>query len=84
MESEKITFGEHEKLGKLLKTIGKKLMFESVRIHNEQKTKALGRRKTIRYTKSIKALSELKDNLEEIMFKDYPDKAKTKIYYGAD
>ena len=82
MEEKKITFKEHKEFGRLSKIFNDKLLFESVRIANEQKNKSLGKKKTIHYFKSIKALDKLRDNLEEIMFKDYPDKATTDIYYG--
>ena len=77
-----ITFEEHKEFGKLCKIFNKKLILDSIRISKEQKTKALGKEKTFRYSKSQKALSELRENLEEIMFEDYPEKATTKIYYG--
>jgi hypothetical protein len=78
----KITFEEHKEFGRLCKLLNHKLVSEEVRIFNEQKTKKLGREKTIHYTKAVEALSVLRDHLEEIMFSDYPKESTTHIYYG--
>ena len=65
----KITFKEHKEFGRLSK------------IFNDKLAESITKKKT-REIKSLKLLSQLRDNLEEIMFKDYPKKATTKIYYG--
>jgi len=77
----KITFQEHQLIGLIGKILQKKLLNEGCNIANAEKTKAQGNKKSIRYFKAEKELSKLRDNLEEIMFKDYPQ-STTNIYYG--
>ncbi len=81
-ENNKITFEEHKQFGHLSKIFNDKLVKTAVKTSNQAKTKTEGRKITIHENESIKALTKLRDHLEEIMFKDYPDKAKTGIYYG--
>lgn len=80
--ADKISFEEHKKFGDLCKKFNEKLVSEEVKIKSSAKNKEERRKKANRHEKSIKALSELKDNLDEIMFKDFPNKATTDIYYG--
>jgi len=78
----KITFEEHKIFGELTKIFNDKLAHEQVRIFNLQKNKTFGRLASKRWKNAVKHLSMLRDNLEEIMFRDYPNRATTGIYYG--
>ena len=50
------------------------------KVTNKHKTKKQAH--SSREQKALKLLSKLRDNLEEVMFKDYPKQATTEIYYG--
>ena len=86
MEGRNITLGEHKVFGNMFKSLNDILVRMRVERFNEAKTKEKGRRITLHEKKAIVALSRLRDNLEEIMYRDYPEtrefKAEDDVYYG--
>jgi hypothetical protein len=72
----KITFEEHKIIGMIAKMLNYKLL-NSV---PKYKTKAEFRK--CHHIKAEEFLSKFKDQMEEILYKDYPKEATTDIYYG--
>lgn len=70
-----ITFEEHKLIGKALKIINHKVL-ENFKTRNKREYK-----KSSNY-KAFNLCSKLKDNMEEVMFKECPREANTDIYYG--
>ena len=77
----KITLQEHKIIGMIAKILNCKLLKEGCDICNAEKTKKKGMLKSLHYFKAENYLSNFKNHMEEIMFKDYPQ-ATTNIYYG--
>lgn len=74
----KLTFKEHELIADALKLINEKVACNS-KDYNFQNKKEL--QKSPIY-KIKKPLTKLKDYMDEILYKDFPNKATPKIYYG--
>jgi len=84
----KITLEEHKEFGKCCKRLYNLLLESRQEKFNNAKTKTEGKKITWHEEKSIKAILDLKNHLEEIMFKDYPETKLPKlgkdIYYGSE
>ena len=78
----KITFEEHEVMGIISKMLNDKLVSMRVEKSNQAKTKKEGAIITGHILKANKHLSEFKNHMEEVMFKDYPKQSNTDVYYG--
>ena len=86
---EKITFEEHKEFGRLGKIFNEKLVRTLTDRFNKAGTKVAGRKLTRHEKKAIKALSQSRDHLEEIMFRDFRreydvQKELMGIYYGGN
>ena len=80
--TKKISMKEHKAMGLQFKLLYDRLLVNAMDILNNEPTKVKGR-KAIRYEKkSYEAVRELSCYLEEIMYRDYPDKAVLEIYWG--
>ena len=86
MENNKITLQEHEIIGMIGKVLNDKLVSREVEISNNAKNKVEGRKLSNHWNKANKSLSEFRNNMEEIMFKEFPEERETAgfedIYYG--
>ena len=77
-----IPYEVHEQLGETLKTLNCVLVRAYVHIFNNSKNKKEGRINARCWEKANKANDSLKCYLEEIMFKEHPEKANLDVYYG--
>ena len=74
--NEKITFEEHQAMGKLCKIFNEKLIDARGGYKTKNDAWASNERK------AIGILIDFIDKAEAIMFKDHPELATTEIYYG--
>jgi hypothetical protein len=72
----KLTFEEHKLIGRALKLINHKVNSGNYTFKNKKEFCKS------HVTKAFELTSKLKNHMEEIMFKDYPEQATTDIYYG--
>ena len=79
----KITFEEHKVVGMIAKILNVKLLGGLSDIYNQSQSKAEGKRKSRHWELADKHLSDFKNHMEEIMFKDYPKLSNTDNYYGS-
>ena len=82
MEEKTISFKKHKEFGMMCKILNVRLVEMGIKLNNNEKTKKAGRAKAYHHIQADKALSSLKNHMEEIMFNEYPGKATTNIYYG--
>ncbi len=82
MKLKQITFEQHKEFGRMSKIFSDLLVTRTTTICNNASSKAEGEKLAIHEKKAYQALSILRDNLEEILFRDYPG-SQTNIYYGA-
>ena len=77
-----ISFEKHEEIGMICKILNVRLTKKACELANAFKSKAAGRKYANHWLKANKAVYDLKSHMEEIMFREFPEKASTHIYYG--
>ena len=79
-----VEFIVYEEWGKILCAMNERLITEFVEEVNSKGKKTIWEKfsRANFLDKSIKHLDELRNNLEEAMFKEHPDNADTPIFYG--
>ena len=75
MKNAKITFEEHEIIGAICKILNVRLLGTIPKYRTKKETRRC------HHIKANEFLSKFRDNMEEIMFIDYPE-SSTDIYYG--
>ena len=87
MEDKTITLEEHEIMGMIGKILNDKLVSKEVEISNNAKNKVEGRKLSNDYKQANKSLSEFRNHMVKIMFKEFPEQRETagfdSIYYGS-
>jgi hypothetical protein len=72
----KLTFEEHELIGRALKLINHKVRIDDYTFKNKVEMRKSPQ------LKICELIIKLKSEMENLMYQDYPNQATTDIYYG--